>query len=232
MASPTYADATSTPRHNAAATSYTGDKPISTAAGDLLIAHVYIRFSGPTTFTTIPTGWSLVDVEVNTTNQSQTIWKKQADGTEGSTFVWGSANSVISSVTIGRVTGFDTATPINASSGFADTTNSVARTFNTVTTTVADTLLLYIAGNLSTTAFFSWSGGITQRWSATTGTGPSARAVGGASEAVAAVGTTTARGVGSGSSATCLHTIAIAPAATPASLIIPTETVQRILSRR
>lgn len=232
MASPAVADATYTPRHNAAGTSYTGDKPISTATGDLLIAHVYIKFSGPTTFTTIPTGWTKIDVEVNSTSQSQTIWIKQADGTEGSTFVWGSANSVISSITIGRVTGFDTANPINTSSSYAETVTNLQKTFNTVTTTVADTLLLYIIANLTTTAWFSWSGGVTQRWNGSTGSGGTTRVVGGGSEAVAAIGTTTARTVGGASNVSCLHTIAIAPAATPASLIIPTETVQRILSRR
>lgn len=237
MASPVYANSLGTVRHNnTASTSYTADIPASVVTGDLMVANIITRSSS--TISAVPTNWVGIPTNNGLQGNSMTQWvyAKVADAsdTAGSTYVW-TGTSAQTSVITSRITGADTtaSAALHASIGVAEASGSTTRNFSAVTTTVADTLILnMICVATSGQTYATWSVG-TERWDASTGSATQTRSMGGASGPVAAIGSTGTFTVVSGSNATLNHTVAIAPpAAAPTSLIIPTDTVHRILSRR
>lgn len=233
MASPTFQTAAT--QFNAAGTSYIGTAPTGTATGDLLVAQIEIRINVSTTMSTVPTGWTVIRTNDVGVSDSQ-VWWKLATGsdTAGTTYTWVGDQSQRSGVHISRISGQDATTPINTHNGAAEGAGTTSHSMPTVTTTVADTLIFYFATGLVNTTGTVTSP-VVEAYDANSGVAGAGAFWGyGAREPQAAVGTSTARTVTSAASATSVNqTVAIAPAGAAAtSLIIPTDTVYRILSRR
>jgi hypothetical protein len=183
------------------------DYPAGVVAGDLLVVQAVLTSSGTAT----PAGWTAItsDLANNAWGFSQ-LWYKIAGASEPSTLsIPKTANNPIAAV-MSAYSGVDTTTPINASATTASSTSGVSPS---VTTTVANTLLLRIYWSFSPASTIP-PGTTTERYdvfdawqtaNSELGTEPAA--------AIGATGTTTATfGVGSmngGSRAT----VAVAPGA-------------------
>ena len=123
----------------------TGDLTITTPAGttedDVLIASIGVR--PDTTLITPPAGWTLVRRvdNANPAANSLAVYRKAAGGSEPANYTWtmtGAANSVGG---IQAFSGVDTASPIDIENG-QTTASSVSHATPSVTTTVADAMLV------------------------------------------------------------------------------------------
>jgi len=119
------------------------NKPTGTAPSDLLLATLSAR--GNTTITA-PTGWISVGRANNSTNETLAVFYRVTDATDSSvtsyTFTLNANVGVVGAIL--RYSGVDTANPINVSA--ITTGNSTAPTAPIVTTTVADTTVVRVAG--------------------------------------------------------------------------------------
>lgn len=232
MAAPTYANALGTVRSNASSTSWVADIPSGVAVDDLMIACIFAR-SQLATISAVPSGWNLIRSTTGS-GLSAALWMywKIATSSDiaGSTYTWTGPNLVTKIVT-SRITGHDPTTPVNDSNGLQNAASTTV-TFPAVVTTVADTLIIPWGVTLTNTTAGSWSGSLVERWDSGVAGGSANTSFGGSQE-VAAIGDTgTFTAVIGGSAATLCQTLAIASPAAPKSLLIPTETAFRILSRR
>jgi hypothetical protein len=133
-------------------TSITVDKPAGTVDGNLLVAVVtWDADSGPGTVGTVPNGWTQLYLNKYTYSGSEVevgVWWKIASS-EGASYTWGWSTAEAVYAYILRITGNDTSNPINAWGITADGSSSygTSPTCPTVTTTVADTLILRLFGS-------------------------------------------------------------------------------------
>jgi hypothetical protein len=123
-------------------TSIAVSKPASTASGDLLIG-VVITDGSAGTFP-VPSGWTLINSGTSGTAVTLGTWYKKAGGSEPATYTWSWTSSQTVFAFIIRITGQDPTTPIDVSA--PATGSSTTPTCPTVTTSVADTLVLRIFG--------------------------------------------------------------------------------------
>lgn len=209
-----------------------GNGPATVAAGDLLVAHLVTRANS--TISTVPGGWTLIRSDTSGTSMSNhTYWYPGTSGDSGGSWTWVASASVSSTVHLTRLSGADTTTPINGHNGTSSSGNVAAVTVTGFTTTLDNCYLMLMAGENGNVAFNTTSG-MTEEYDTGTGTGGTSRHGMMDDEQRPTQGATGNRDatLASGTLALAAALVAIAPAATPASLIIPTETVQRILSRR
>ena len=127
--------------------------PSGTASGDLLLAfqHVSLNTTAPGTFAdemTAPAGWSQLGSTHSLTNSGIVkVWRKDAGGSEGSSYAFAGPNGVSQmnghSVVIYCITGHHATTPINVGPTFASSaTAATSIPAPSVTTTVNDCLLV------------------------------------------------------------------------------------------
>ena len=119
-------------------TSISVSKPTNAATNDLLIAVV----ANAAARTLTATGWTSIGAVTQSifSNDVEVFWRLH-DGSSSYSFSWSGDTATVAG--IARVTGADTSSPVDVSatyeSGF---TSATAQTAPSVTTTVADTLLL------------------------------------------------------------------------------------------
>ena len=116
-------------------------KPTGTIAGDVMIASISVR---PNTATiTAPSGWTLVRRvnNSNSTANSLAIYDKVAGGSEPASYSWTFSTSTGAAGGIQTFSGVDTVNPIDVEAG-QTTTSGTTHTAPSVTTTVANTMLV------------------------------------------------------------------------------------------
>lgn len=241
MASPSVvAGATTSISSGANSTTYTANRPTTVADGDVLYCTLEFRANTVPTFTTTPTGWTLVKSQGGSSAAIVTFVKPLPSNaaSEPSTYSWISATSLGYIASIRRITGANTTTPVNGTAVSAqDAASGLTHVMSQITTTVADTLILYDLGGAAQVTT-TWPAGTTENYDTVGGSGATSnRMSSGAEEAQAAAALSTSRTATTSASETASKiTAAIAPSGggPPAakSLVIPTNTVQRMLMRR
>jgi hypothetical protein len=123
MASPVWAAVDSSDFDRA--TSQTCPKPTGVVEDDLMIAGVAIADANTDTVT-VPTGWNLIS-DSSGVNQSRvlTYWLVAGDS-EPTDYTWSWTANTMSGITIGRITGADTTTPVEGNGTPADGTTGDA----------------------------------------------------------------------------------------------------------
>lgn len=143
--------------------------PAGTAAGDLLVAQV--AHLGSATPLTVPSGWTLVRSDTSGTAVTSALYWKAATAAEpGATFALPAGSTVRMAGGVAAYSGARTAAPVDAHDGVA----GFGKTPYTpsVTTTTADTVLVRLITNASTS--FPEPAGTTLRWRFTMGGGSTA----------------------------------------------------------
>ena len=146
MASPAIGTGTGniqTANDTSTATGLTITAPSSAASGDLLV--MALATSAARTVTA--TGWtSIGSVTQSVLGQEIEMFWRTHNGSGSYSVSWSGACSVVGTIVL--VTGADTSSPIDVSATYNSAfTSATAQTAPTVTTTVADTLLLNFYGN-------------------------------------------------------------------------------------
>jgi hypothetical protein len=117
-------------------------KPTGTVSGDFMIASIAVR---PNTATiTAPSGWTLVRLLVNSNDpvgEAQAVYRLLAGGSEPSSYTWTISANTGAVGGILTFTGVNTSTPINIENG-QNTANGLTHATPSVTTTVAETMLV------------------------------------------------------------------------------------------
>lgn len=134
--------------------------PSGTVAGDVMIASIAVR---PNTATiTPPAGWTLVRRMDNASANANSlaVYSRVAGASEPANYSWTFSASTGSAGGIQTFSGVDTTTPINVESG-QTTPNGLSHTTPSVTTTMANTMLVTSHGFTSAA---SWTppGGMTE----------------------------------------------------------------------
>lgn len=132
------------------------NKPAGTVENDVLIASR--MYYGDDDTSSPPSGWTLIDYASESTPETDTghrllVYRKVAGSSEPSTYSWAMGSDQVQSVAIACYSGVDTSAPINA---FIVQYNgmSTSMTAASITTTVADTMLVF-AGCAGQSAAFS-----------------------------------------------------------------------------
>ena len=139
--------------------------PASIAAGNVLIAFLIFDADDANTITP-PNGWTqitTVDVSGSAARRSISYFKV-AGGSEPETYTWvrDVQGNFAWIITIARISGADTASPINVSGSQANA-NSTSVTAPTITTTVNNCLLVFL-GSDPNGRTYTPPGGMTERW--------------------------------------------------------------------
>lgn len=131
---------------NASNDTKTITKPTGTAEGDLLVAFVGLGRDPELTSVTLPSGWSLlIDQEDGSSSSPESklvVGYKVAGASEPSDYTITLSSSMRWVAGIGRISGVDTGSPINVSDSVGVEDFNTTHTAPSVTTTVADCLLL------------------------------------------------------------------------------------------
>lgn len=171
-----------------AGTSWAIPYPSGIAAGDLLVLHVVTNGGGATD----PSGWTIIYDEATLANPKGGLWIKVATGSESGTLTF-TTSSTTGAAQMFRYTGVDTTTPLDGTPTSvvnSATTNTVVTP--SITTTTANTMLVYACGaNSGTTTVSSATGTERVDHGSLGGTGARAGAL--YDEAVAASGATGTR---------------------------------------
>lgn len=144
-----------------AGTSGSANKPTGVAVGDLLLAIVTAR--NDVTSITPGITWDVVESNITGSGSTYAVFKRIADGTEGSSFSFSFSVSTRWCIGILRIDGHDPTTPINVS---AESIVASGGVYNTpsVTTTVADCLIVRSAHHMrGNSSFNAWGSG-TELW--------------------------------------------------------------------
>ncbi len=156
----------STTTNGSTGSTVTGNKPASVASGDLLIAVVHAKGDNVLSVSAVPSGWTLIHSGTITGGQVLTLsYWKIAGGSEPSTYAWtltGATSTYQWSAAISRITGTDQTTPINTKA-IQSNASSTSVTCPTVTTTVADCLLM-ATGADDNGRQYSAPGTMIERW--------------------------------------------------------------------
>ena len=195
---------------------WTADMPAGVTSGELLVAVMGSRKTSVPSWASTPSGWTS-EVQIVNANGHVEVWTREADGTEGATQVWthNTGGGAGGAITVFRVTGFDSASPIDA---FATQNNTVASTtvdFPAHTTTGADRLVFATGVQRGVSASVdSWTGSLTERWDGSDGA--TLYTYFGASKEQAASGSTgTYQATSTASNTSVTATFSIAPADAP-----------------
>lgn len=143
-------------------TSLTLVKPSTMVSGNVIIAQVVV--SAATVVITPPSGWTLIRRDQTSSAIALASYYKVAGASEPSSYVWNFGSSVNAG---GGVADFDrvnTTNPINASSGQYIAGPSM--TAPSISTTVANTMLIYM-GAVNVSASLTAPSGMTTQWNTT-----------------------------------------------------------------
>jgi RHS repeat-associated protein len=134
-------------------------KPAGVTTNDVLLAAVTVR-GAPTI--TAPTGWTLIRSDASGTTITQATYRHVAGASEPSTYTWTLGSAVSSAVgTIDAYSGVSTTTPVDVSGGQTNT-SSTSVTAPSVTTTVANDMVVGFFGTAND-ATFTPATGTTER---------------------------------------------------------------------
>lgn len=125
-------------------TTITIPRSTSVVAGDFMIAQVALRPNSPTI--TPPSGWTFIRRDNSSTNRITTaLYYKFATASEPTSYTWTFSTSLITSGGIVAYRGVDATTPIDVHSGRVNASGCTL-TANSVTTTQANDMLVFIGG--------------------------------------------------------------------------------------
>lgn len=117
------------------------DKPSGTVDGDLLIAIIGIG-EGSLTVDSVPSGWTLIKTDAGTNaNRLYSYWKVAAS--EGASWDWGLSGSDDCAGVVLRFDGQSLLTPVYASNGDSESNDDTPVFTDTITPTVANSLLIF-----------------------------------------------------------------------------------------
>ena len=140
-------------------TSHTINKPAGVVTNDVLVAGITVR-GAPTI--TAPSGWTLVRSDLSGTIIKQEVYRKVAGASEPASYTWTFALPVDGVVgAIAAYSGVNTTTPIDVSGGQTNA-SSTSVTAPSITTTVANTMLVGFFGTADD-ATFTAPGSMTER---------------------------------------------------------------------
>ncbi|HXG02422.1 MAG TPA: PQQ-binding-like beta-propeller repeat protein [Candidatus Binatia bacterium] len=127
---------------NGSAGSITISRPPGTQKGDLMVAVIAVVPSSVTV--TAPGGWSLVNRQTNTNGNSNAlaVYYKVASAAEPASYTWTFSPNNGNAGGIMTFSGVDNASPIHAAAGQLTTSASTSIAAPSVTTTVADTMIV------------------------------------------------------------------------------------------
>ena len=163
------ASGTSSNTSSGVASSVTITVPSGTVSGDVLVAAIAFNGSSATTINA-PAGWNLILSNSNGATHTLATYYHVAGGSEPAsyTFTLGTAGLRITGG-MARYTGVDTSNPINGSIGTTGTASSPVT--GTLTTTVANTMLIAVGAN-SNTHTYTGGSGMALRYTGTQTNGP------------------------------------------------------------
>jgi RHS repeat-associated protein len=140
-------------------TSITVGKPAGVTTNDLLLGAITVRSN---LAITPPAGWTLVRSDASGTTITQAIYRKVAGASEPANYTWTFAGPVTGTVgAIVAYSGVNTTTPVDVSGGQANA-SSASVTAPSVTTTVANDMLVGFFGTAND-ATFTPPSGMTER---------------------------------------------------------------------
>ena len=196
---------------------------------DVMIAGITIRGGSGTSITSVPTGWTLLDIKRDvSTTVTQVVYWKVAGASEIPPYTWNFTSNKASGV-IMAFYGADTSSPIDVASGQPNTTASTDTTAPSITTTTLNDMLVGIFGTATGTTYNSTSLATLAGQNASTGGSAGTRTTtAGAYGIQAAAGATGTETATASASAVNIGTlVALKPvSATALSLSKPSGTVQ------
>jgi len=130
-------------------TQITVPAPSGVASGDVMLAGIAARGG---VAISAPSGWSLVDHQVNGTSLTQNVYLRVAGSSEPSSYTWTFASSQPGAAAIGAYSGVDTASPVDVSGGQINP-GQKAIIAPSVTTTVASDWLVGFFGTARNDTF-------------------------------------------------------------------------------
>jgi hypothetical protein len=128
-------------QYSASANSITCSKPAGTVDGDLMIAHAYCN--APADVITPPAGWTVIATKNTDITGRMTIYYKFASS-EGASYIWEFDSTQRCKVSIHAFSGTAQSNPINVSAIGTVAASSNTIIAPTLTTTVANTLAVFI----------------------------------------------------------------------------------------
>ncbi len=140
-------------------------KPATTTSGDVLIAQVVA--TGPTTIITPPSGWTLIRRDNSGSSIADALYSHVVTSGEPTSYTWTFNTLQKASGGIGDFSGVNTTTPVDANSGFYNSSGSTTMSAPSVTTTTPADMLLFF-GAIAKQATVTPPSGMTSKWSATT----------------------------------------------------------------
>jgi hypothetical protein len=207
-------------------------RPTGVASGDILIATLLASTAGGHSLSAA-SGWTLVSQQFIFSFFSSTVWIRVADGTEPSTWtpaLGGSPGTTAWQTTVDRFSGVDNAAPINVQNSASQTSSNASTVAASLTTTVADCLLLFVGCSNNGFRTNTPPSGMSEQWDYNY-QNIYGNSVTLATEQLGAAGATGSRtGTLSAASQNTTHMMALAPAVTPSGTSGPLLS-NRLLSR-
>ena len=194
QAAVTFVEAVVPTPSSGAVNSLTVNKPTALATGDVLLALVADRGGNTTTVSSVPAGWSQILAVDDAANLGMNLYRKVVSNaaTEATSYTWGLSGSVRAHAVIVVFRGVDTTTPINVSGSQINGASSTY-TAPSVTTTVANTMLVAFFGATNGGATVAAPTGMTEAFDSGTSAGPNGLVIESAYAIQAATGATGAR---------------------------------------
>jgi hypothetical protein len=143
-------------------TSITLARPVGTAAGQVMVASIVSNSDDPVS---APAGWTLVRADTIPGVLGQTVYVKVAGAAEPSSYTWRLSDYRRVAGGITTYGGVDTTHPIDVQAAAVMGGAGTALTAPSLTTTVADTLLIHV-GAISAEGTLTPPSGMTERWEA------------------------------------------------------------------
>jgi len=155
--------------------SLTINKPVGTAAGDVMIASIAVRPN--TAAITVPAGWTPVRRidNANANANSLAVYYKVAGASEPANYTWTFSTSTGSAGGIHTFSGVDTGNPIDVEGG-QNTASGLTHATPSVTTTVTNTMLV-TSHAFSSSATWTPPGGMTEVFDVASETVPNAAGI-------------------------------------------------------
>ena len=155
--------------------SLTINKPVGTAAGDVMIASIAVRPN--TAAITVPAGWTPVRRidNANANANSLAVYYKVAGASEPANYTWTFSTSTGSAGGIQTFSGVDTDSPIDVEGG-QNTPSGLTHATPSVTTTVTNTMLV-TSHAFSSSATWTPPGGMTEVFDVASETVPNAAGI-------------------------------------------------------
>jgi hypothetical protein len=138
-------------------------KPSCTSSGDVLIAVFAVDRNSTTTPTITASGWTVIESFNNSTTVDQltAAYYKVAGGSEPSSYSFTLGTEGVGAIVV--YSGVDTSSVIDVSDGQTNGTASTLTssfTAPSISTTIANTMLVHVAGSLDTSSI-TWTPGLT-----------------------------------------------------------------------